>query len=106
ERIGKKVGAGLLSKYFHDFFPGCSESSRSSSQGFPKCTGNDVNPIHYTSVFMRSTTIGTHKPCGMAIIDHHHCLIFLCKITNMVKLGNGSIHREYAIRSDQSASFP
>ena len=51
-------------------------------------------------IFMRTPSRFSNKACGMGIVHHDPCFIFLSEITDIFKIGDDPIHRENTVRGN------
>src|SRR6266513_1114211 len=80
---------------------GAGEPPAGPTQRFPERPGDNVDPSHHLPIFMRAPSSFAKETSGMRVVDHDHRAIFVREIANRFQIGDGSIHRETTIGSDQ-----
>src|SRR5690606_8237078 len=60
---------------------------------------------HHLMIFRRTTASFSHKSMCMTIVDHYHCIILICKITDFIQLSHISIHGKYPIGHNYSIAL-
>src|SRR5687768_5896184 len=90
----------MLSQQFNNLFFTRCKTTGCSSKGFPQGTSDNVNSVHYVTVFRNAPTSFPYESRCMRFVRHDHCLVSISEITNFIQLSNRSVHGESAVGHD------
>ncbi len=76
--VRKKIWSPFLSHILDDFFTGSDDTTRGSSESFPKGRSYDIYPTPDSTVFPGASSSCPHETSCMRIVDHHKRTIFFC----------------------------
>src|SRR5687768_17515990 len=51
-----------------------------------------------------ASACSTHKTSSVTIIYHHHCIILLCQVANLVNLSDDTIHGKHTVGCNQPSA--
>ena len=102
QRVREEVGARALAQQVDDFLSTCREAAHGTAEGFAQRAGVDI----YTAVgvveFAHSAACLADDACRVALVHHHHSIVLLCQVADLVHRSHIAVHREDTI-SDHDA---
>ena len=57
-------------------------------------------------MFVNATPRFSHETRGMAVVVVHHSAVLVREVTDLIELGNGTIHRKNAVGCNEDATSP
>lgn len=102
--IGEQVGAGALAQDVDDLLAGGGKAAGGTPQRLAVGAGDDVDPAHYAPVLVDAAAGLTDEAGGVAFVDHHHGVVLIGQVADLVELGDGAVHGEGAVGDDEFAA--
>ena len=94
QRVGKQIGPRALAQQLDDSPAPARVAAAGAAEGFAQGAGDNINFAHHTTVFVSATPCFAQKAAGMAFVNHHGSIIFVCEFADGIQPGNSAIHAE------------
>ena len=97
-----KIRARTLAEQLDDLFARAGESAARAAERLAQRAGDDVDPAHHAAIFVRAAPGLAEEAGRVRVVDHGERVVFLREIADRLQVGDRSVHRETAVRGDQS----
>ena len=101
-RVGEEVRTAALTQHVDDFLATCGETTHGTAEGLAEGTGQDLDLATEVIVLGDTTTRAADHASGVALVDHHHGVVFLCQFIDLVERADVAVHREHTVGDDKT----
>ena len=102
--VGEEVGPRPLAQQIDDLFAAGCVSAGSAAEGLAQGRGDDVDAALHPAVLGSAAAGLADVAGGVGVIDHHHGVVAIGEIADLVELDQVAVHGEDAVGGDQAPS--
>ena len=101
QRVGEEIGPRALAQPVDHLALARCVAARRAAQRLAERAGDDVDPALDAAMLGRAAAILADEADGMAVVDHHHGVVFLGEVADALQVGDDAVHRKDAVGGDQ-----
>ena len=100
--VAEQIGTAALTQHVDDFLLAGGEAAHGAAEGFAEGAGEDLN-LAAQVVALGDAAAGLADHAGaVALVDHHHGVVLVGQLVDLVQRADVAVHREDAVGDDDA----